>query len=320
MSAGERGAEFVTTAEAAAVLGVGVSTVKRWVDDRRIQAVTTVGKHRKIPWCELVRLARSSQFPKANLAALEQSAAFREKTCCEEALATYRKALVEGDCRTVRHITSAVLDNGYSVAELGDQLIAPTFRWIGAEWEAGRVSVMHEHRAVQICIHSLADVAARIEKEFFALDDRPVSLGGAPEYEFAGLATFLVRLVLLENGWNAFDLGANTPVAAFETALDECKPKLLWLTVTHPPPRPKQFLAQVSTLAVRCRDSGCKFAVGGAAVDAEFRKALQFSFFGDSLSHLASFAREIHPPPVRPRRGRRPIETSPVAAAADAGD
>jgi len=82
LSSAANGTEFVTTAEAAAVLGVGVSTVKRWVDDRRIQAVTTVGRHRKIPWCEIVRLARSSQFPKANLAALENTAGLRETTCC----------------------------------------------------------------------------------------------------------------------------------------------------------------------------------------------------------------------------------------------
>jgi excisionase family DNA binding protein len=320
LNAAGSGIEFVTTAEAAAVLGVGVSTVKRWVDDRRIQAVTTVGRHRKIPWCELVRLARSSQFPKANLAVLENSNGLREKTCCEEALAAYRNALVGGDCQTVRRITGAVLDNGYSVADMGDQLIAPTFRWIGAEWEAGRLSVMKEHRAVQICLLSLAEVAARIEREFFALDSRPVALGGAPEHELGGLATFLVRLVLLENGWDAYDLGGNTPISAFETALEECRPKLLWMTMTHPAPRPKQFLAQVSSLAEVCRDRQCKFAVGGAAVDGEFRRALQFSFFGDSLSHLASFAREVHPPPMRPRRGRRPIGPTMSASTIDSVD
>jgi MerR family transcriptional regulator, light-induced transcriptional regulator len=315
-----KGVEFVTTAEAAAVLGVGVSTVKRWVDDRRIQAVMTVGRHRKIPWCELVRLARSSQFPNANLAALESTAGFREKTCCEQAIANYRKALVEGDCRTVRQITSAVLDYGYSMADLGDGLIAPTFRWLEAERQANRISVMHERRALQICLHSLGEVACRTEREFFALESRPLAMGGSPEHELDALPSFLVRLTLLENGWNAYDLGPNTPISALQTALEECSPRLIWINVAHPPPRAKTFIAQATELAVRCQERNCKFVLEGAGLDAELRRALQFSFFGDSLSHLASFAREIHPPPLRPRRGRRPSEAALTSPSVDSVD
>lgn len=307
MSSDGLSAEFVTTAEAAAVLGVGVSTVKRWVDDRRIQAVTTVGKHRKIPWCEIVRLARSSQFPNANLAALESSASLREKTCCEEALAAYRKALLEGDCQNVRRITAAVIEHGYPVAELGDQLVAPTFRWMESERSADRIAVMHERRAKQICLHALADVAAKIEREFFALDGRPTAVGGAPEHELDSLPSFLTRLILLENGWNAFDLGPNAPMSAFQTALEECSPKLIWVNVQHPPPRPKQFIAQASDLAAQCTAKQCKFVLEGAGLDVELRRAMRFSFYADSLSHLACFAREIHPPPVRPKRGRKPV-------------
>ena len=307
MSSDGLGAEFVTTAEAASVLGVGVSTVKRWVDDRRIQAVTTVGKHRKIPWCELVRLARSSQFPNANLSALESANGLREKTCCEEALAAYRKALVEGDCRTVRRITTAVLEHGYSVAELGDGLIVPTFRWMEAERSANRIADMHERRAKQICLHSLADVAGRIEREFFALDVRPTAVGGAPEHELDPLPGFMIRLLLLENGWNAYDLGPNAPMSAFQTALEECSPKLIWVNVQHPPPRPKHFATQASELAANCASRQCKFVLEGLGLDVELRRALRYSFYADSMSHLSSFARELHPPPVRPKRGRKPV-------------
>ena len=300
-------AEFVTTAEAATVLGVGVSTVKRWVDDRRIQAVTTVGKHRKIPWCELVRLARSSQFPKANLAALESSLGQQERTCCEEALAAYRKALIEGDCRTVRRITMAVLDNGYSVAELGDGLITPTFQWMESERAADRIADMHQRRAKQMCLHSLADVSARIEREFFALDGRPTAIGGAPEHELDALPSFLIRLILLENGWNAYDLGANAPISAFNSALEECSPRMIWINVQHPPPRPKHFAGQTSELAAQCASRQCKFVLEGPGLDGELRRTMRFSFYADSMSLFASYAREVHPPPLRPKRGRKPV-------------
>ena len=49
---------FLKTQQAASALGVSVATVKRWVDDGKIRAARTTGKHRLIPISEVKRMAR----------------------------------------------------------------------------------------------------------------------------------------------------------------------------------------------------------------------------------------------------------------------
>ena len=50
--------DYLKTQTVASVLGLSVSTVKRWVDSGTISAVRTEGKHRLIPKSEAIRLAR----------------------------------------------------------------------------------------------------------------------------------------------------------------------------------------------------------------------------------------------------------------------
>jgi hypothetical protein len=49
-------------------------------------------------------------------------------------------------------------------------------------------------------------------------------------------------------------------------------------------------------------------AVGGRALGEDLRASIPYTSFGDTLGHLAAFAKTLHPRPRRPRRGRPPLK------------
>src|SRR5262245_44557813 len=69
------GDTYVSTAQVAEALGVGISTVKRWVDQGILPAHKTPGGHRKILLSDAVRVVRDGEFPRVDLGVLGLPAA-----------------------------------------------------------------------------------------------------------------------------------------------------------------------------------------------------------------------------------------------------
>ncbi len=75
---------------------------------------------------------------------------------------------------------------------------------------------MEEHRASQLCAGALYELKALLEER--SVKDRPPAVGGAPEGDESLLPTLLAQMILLDAGWQAVNLGPNTPFASFRKA------------------------------------------------------------------------------------------------------
>ncbi len=110
-------------------------------------------------------------------------------------------------------------------------------------------------------------------------------------------------MVLLDAGWEAVNLGPNTPFASFAKAITDLRPRLLWLSVCHLDAA-VDFRAGIRELYRQAEKAGVAIAVGGRALVESVRSQIPYTTYGDRLGHLAAFARTLHPRPQQPRRGR----------------
>jgi excisionase family DNA binding protein len=294
-------APYISTAGAASALGVSVSTVKRWVDEGILPAHRTAGGHRKLLRVEVLALARSGDLPRQDLAGLVLPPQRRGPTDVDLLTGPLLAALLRGDAAEVRALVRHAHRSGVPVETLADRVLAPVMQKVGHDWQTARIDVWHEHRGTQICAAALHDLLAELEGR--TERSRPVAVGGAPEGDPYHLTSLLAQLVLLDAGWEAVNLGPNTPFVSLGRAVRQLRPKLVWLSVSHleDPPR---FVAEYRTFYREAERAGVAVAVGGRALTEPVRSQLPYTTYGDGMTHLAALARTLHPRPVRPRRGR----------------
>ena len=291
---------FYSPAEVSQALGVSVTTIKRWVDAGVLPAYKTAGGHRKILHADVLRLVREANFPRLELGRLHLP--FELEELDSEKLSKHLfDALREGGTAQARFVIHGAYAAGMTVEELGDAVIAPAMARLGHDWETGRIDVMHEHRATLLCAAVLHELKPVLEAN--AEKNRPLVAGGSPEGDHSLLASLLVQMVLLDAGWEAVNLGPNTPMTSFSRAMHELKPRLMWLSASFVPD-PQTFLEQFRVFATEAKRVGVAVAVGGRGLENSLRTMMPYTFYGDGLTHLAAFARTLHPRPRPPKRGR----------------
>jgi excisionase family DNA binding protein len=293
--------QYLSTLQAAEALAVSVSTVKRWVDKGILPAHKTAGGHRKLLRAEVLALARQGDLPRGDLASLSLASGRQPAMDHEATEAALLEAMLRGQGTEVSAIIRRAYDSGEAVETIADRVIAPALAKMGHQWETSRIDVWQEHRGVQLCAAALYDLKHDLDAR--AERNRPVAVGGAPEGDPYLLATLLAQLVLLDAGWEAVNLGPNTPLSSLAKAVCELRPRLLWLSVSYLEDA-ADFVAAYRNLYSVAERHGVAVAVGGRALVESLRSSILYTTHGDGLSHLAAFARTLHPRPKRPRRGR----------------
>jgi excisionase family DNA binding protein len=292
---------YLSTEQAAEALGVSVSTLKRWVDAGVLPAVRTVGGHRKLLRAEVLVLARQGEVPRGDLAPLSAVSLRGKSPDLELLTSDLLDSLVRGRGSEVTAIIRRAFRSGVAIETLADRVIAPVMASVGHDWETARIDVWQEHRGTQIFAAALYDLKDDLEAR--AERNRPVAVGGAAEGDPYVLPTLLAELVLVDAGWEAVQLGPNTPLASLSKAVKTLRPRLAWLSVSH--------LADAASFVAAYRDfyrtaerGGVAVAIGGRALERDIRSKIPYTTHGDGLIHLAAFARTLQPRPNRPCRGR----------------
>lgn len=283
----------LTPVALAHAIGVSESSIKRWCDVGKIPAFRTVGGHRRIARNDAIAFIRQSGVKVVDPESLGvadevievKAGSAAERDALRRDLLI---ALLENDPQRVQRLMLGAFMSIPSLGRLVDDVIAPTFRRVGDCWESGDVAIYQERRACEIVTGVIAELSRLI----------PVREAGSRAIgaTFAGdhytLPGRLAELVLRDGGWNAMMLGNGLPASVMAAALDEYRPDLFWVSVSHFEDL-ETFRTEFGLLANACARHRIPLVAGGRVLTSSVRRQLEFACFCDTMQHLERFAESI---------------------------
>ena len=284
--------DFFSPKEVATAIGVSESSLKRWVDKGLIPAEKTGGGHRRMRLDAVLKFlrdqGRSLSEPQAIGLPPESG---RRNPSTDSDHQEFLGYLLCGDESSARRVVMDAFLNGYSAARVFDSIVVPAFSEIGNLWHCGTLEVYQERRACEICSRVVHELRRAVGA---GPADGPLAIGGTLDGDPYTIASSMSEVVLRESGWRATSLGNMLPFNTLMKAVENDRPRMLWLSVTFIR-SPEQFVANFNVLFDTATSHGCVLVVGGQALTAEIRPLLRYTTYCDNFRHLEAFSQTIIP-------------------------
>lgn len=228
--------QYFNSIEVAKLLGVNVSSVKRWTDDGKLTCVKTAGGHRKFMLNHIADFLEKNKkkTSKANLFPIEDSEDIQvsyfimknDYTFLRDYL--YKQAIA---CRRdkVQQVFNGLYLGQNALHTIYDHLITPVLHRIGSNWEQGKISVTEEHFSTQ----TIRDAITRLQG---IINIPKKKIGKAIcmnlSSELHDIALKMVDYILEEQGYHVYYSGQLTPYLEIEKSFETIHPDRLYISST----------------------------------------------------------------------------------------
>ncbi len=285
---------FFSPKQVALAIGVSESSLKRWCNKGLLDANRTAGKHRRLALPDVLQFVREQgqTLARPELLGLPPTTG-QGPVSLARAREEFEQGLRSGNEAVCRGVVLNLFLADWSIARIADELFAPAMHAVGTLWECNSLEVYQERRACELierCLHELR----------LALTDPPqqglLAIGGTPSGDPYRLPTAIVETVLREQGWRAENLGSGLPFDSLIRAVEELRPRLLWLSISAVE-QADRFLAGYDRLYAAADAQGVAVVVGGAALTSELRRRMHAATFCESFAHLVGYVRSLRVAP-----------------------
>ena len=262
--------DLLTSTSAAKLAGVGVSSIKRWADEGKIQAVKTPGGHRRFLKSDLLRYLNQSAVPAAPGANTPD--------------ATWLHALLSMNAFELQGALMSSRGRSGSWYKTMDELGAGV-KSLGNAWAEGHVSVAEEH----IASEKLARVLSNLYSIMPESAEDPVCVLACVEGDIHTLGLSMLRIVLREAGWKSVWLGALTPVDELEAVIRRENASMVALSASRSSSDEIVLNDHATQVARVCAKLSVSLVLGGSGQwPLEIRSATRFFDFESFYSFVES--------------------------------
>ncbi|MFZ5519170.1 MAG: B12-binding domain-containing protein [Candidatus Zhuqueibacterota bacterium] len=228
--------QYFNSIEAAKVLNVNVSTIKRWTQEGKLKCVKTPGGHRKFTMQHLAEFLESNktQISKANLYpaeneddlnisshVLKRDYEFLIQHTLEQALQSNRE--------NVQRILNGLYMGQIPLYEIYDKLVTPVMHRVGDLWASGTIGVTEEHFSTQ----TIRDCLIRLQGSL----QLPSGENGRAfclimSSELHDIALKMVDHILELRGVKVYFSGQMTPSIKIERVFQRYRPDRVYISST----------------------------------------------------------------------------------------
>lgn len=280
----------LTTKEVARLLSVSEATVKRWSDDGRLRSDKTVGGHRRFSIEAIAQLRREQGIGQQSQPPLRRAAGSKPHKRHVPSSASFSEVLLRGDEREA----SAVLVDAYlhslALASVFDRTITEAMHRVGDLWFEGTITVADEHLATRVMLSALQKLRS------IAVPAEPTGLKAiccGIEGDLHELPIHMTGLILETEGWEAKNLGPNTPLFALREMVARQRPQLVCVSA-----RGIADLDRATTEYAQLRRVTGKLAAavvtGGEGFrDRTLRERFPSEFYAEDFTGFSKFVRAL---------------------------
>ncbi len=262
--------EYFNSEEAARILAVNVSTIKRWTDEGKLSCIKTAGGHRKFLMEHLSAFLgeHKDKTEKVNLFPIENETDLRISYHILKGDFSYLvnyilKQALTANIERVQQVLNGLYLAQYQLHQIYDRLVTPVLHVIGQMWVEEKISIAEEHIASQV----IRDSVIRLQG-IIRLPRRKIGKALMLNFsdEWHSMALKMVEHVLEVRGFRVFFSGQNTPLLKIENVFENFRPDRVYVSGTIVENLEK-VQREFNTFANLCSQYNAKLYVGGTAFD-----------------------------------------------------
>ena len=263
--------KYLNSKEVASIMGVNVSTIKRWTDSGRLDCYQTVGGHRKFLLSHLKLFLNEKINNKLKINVIEYLNKGEKELIQRIERVDYvylRDCLfqlgLQQKVDSIHAIINSLLINGEPQHRIYDELILNLLNRIGEQWKKNKLSIADEH----VISETIRSVIYRIQSEIASNvvnKTTKVFCMTLPNDEHE-LPLAMMQSVLQEISISTTNLGSNLPVAEIESKLQVYNPTHLIISTNYVLD-PETFNLEISRLIQVCHKKDIKILIGGSGND-----------------------------------------------------
>ncbi|MBL8993283.1 MAG: excisionase family DNA-binding protein [Spirochaetia bacterium] len=285
----------MTTAQAAEVLDVHESSIKRWCNEGLLQFEKTDGRHRRIHLADLLAFskkqgneARIARFHPYVVEVYEAVKEAGENGDPSSLIAVGKSFIDQGEFFHLKNLFHHVLeDPRLGKSFLFDRFFAPLMSSVGNQWEDGIVDVAVEH-FVSECLSDALNFA-RYEAFRAPETSSRTALVACSEGNWHSFGSKCAQIILQAAGYCVHYLGVSTPYADLARLMSRLRCRTLVLSFSRP-----QSLADIHRCLNILSDhhsaqNPIALHIGANFLTADFLASVETSFPVSFHRTLASF-------------------------------
>ncbi|MBT3519325.1 MAG: helix-turn-helix domain-containing protein [Candidatus Marinimicrobia bacterium] len=260
--------KYLNSKEVASIMGVNVSTIKRWTDSGKLDCYQTVGGHRKFLLSHVKNFLKEkiNQKLKVNIIQYlnkgEKELVQRIDRIDYKYLRDYLFQLsLQQSVDSIHDVINSLLIKGEPQYRIYDELILNVLSRIGDLWSNNKLSIADEHTMTETIRNVMYRIHSEISKNNVKIPKKVICMTLTnDEHE---IPLVMIQSILDEINIPSTNLGPNIPAPEIESKIQVVNPTHLIISSNYVLDT-DTFNSEISQLLQICHKNDIEILIGGS--------------------------------------------------------